>query len=46
MEIGIYTFADIGTHPITGEKITSHQRMKNLMEEIELADQWDWMYLL
>ncbi len=39
MEIGIYTFADVGTHPITKETITAQQRISNLMEEIELADQ-------
>lgn len=39
MEIGVYTFADIGTHPVTKEIITPHQRLINLMEEIELADQ-------
>ncbi|MFI5186542.1 MAG: LLM class flavin-dependent oxidoreductase [Chitinophagales bacterium] len=39
MEIGVYTFADLGTHPITRQTITPHQRMLNLMEEIELADQ-------
>jgi len=39
MEIGVYTFADIGSHPITKKTITPHQRMLNLMEEIELADQ-------
>ncbi|MEO6407116.1 MAG: LLM class flavin-dependent oxidoreductase [Ferruginibacter sp.] len=39
MEIGVYTFADLGTHPITGEKISAQQRMQNLMEEIVLADQ-------
>lgn len=39
MEIGICSFADIGTHPVSGEKISAHQRMKNLLEEIELADQ-------
>jgi len=39
MEIGVYTFADIGIHPITKKTITPHQRMINLMEEIELADQ-------
>lgn len=39
MEIGIYTFADLGRHPLTGENISTHQRMLNLMEEIELADQ-------
>ncbi len=39
MEIGVYTFADIGTHPVSGESITAHQRIQNLLEEIELADQ-------
>ena len=39
MELGLYTFADIGEHPLTGEKISTHQRLLNLMEEIELADQ-------
>ena len=39
MEIGVYTFADLGIHPITRQGITPHQRMMNLMEEIELADQ-------
>lgn len=39
MEIGVYTFADLGTHPLTKETITPHQRMLNLVEEIELADQ-------
>jgi probable LLM family oxidoreductase len=39
MEIGVYTFADLGTHPITKQTITPHQRMLNLIEEIELADQ-------
>jgi len=39
MEIGIYTFADIGTHPVTGKTITPHQRMQNLLEEIILADE-------
>jgi probable LLM family oxidoreductase len=39
MEIGVYTFADLGTHPITKEIISPRQRMMNLMEEIELADQ-------
>lgn len=39
MEIGIYTFADVGAHPLTGERIDPYQRLRNLMEEIELADQ-------
>ena len=39
MEIGICTFADVGIHPVTKEVITPHQRLLNLVEEIELADQ-------
>jgi probable LLM family oxidoreductase len=39
MEIGVYTFADVATHPLTGKAITTSQRIQNLMEEIELADQ-------
>ncbi|MFN9493016.1 MAG: LLM class flavin-dependent oxidoreductase [Sphingobacteriales bacterium] len=39
MEIGICTFGDIGTHPVTGDKIGPHERLRNLMEEISLADQ-------
>ena len=38
MKIGIYTFADIVTHPVTGGKISTHERLQNLMEEIEIAD--------
>ena len=39
MEIGICTFADVGTHPVTKELIDPHTRLLNLIEEIELADQ-------
>jgi probable LLM family oxidoreductase len=39
MELGIYTFADVGVHPLTGEEIKPYQRIQNLLEEIELADQ-------
>jgi probable LLM family oxidoreductase len=39
MEIGICTFGDVGIHPISKEKTDPHQRLKDLMEEIELADQ-------
>lgn len=38
MEIGMYTFADIGRHPQTGEELGAQQRIANLMEEIKLAD--------
>lgn len=39
MELGICTFADVGTHPITKEVITPHQRLRNLLEEMQLADE-------
>ena len=39
MEIGIYTFADITPNPNTTTKFSAHQRLKDLMEEIELAEQ-------
>jgi alkanesulfonate monooxygenase SsuD/methylene tetrahydromethanopterin reductase-like flavin-dependent oxidoreductase (luciferase family) len=39
MEIGIYTFGDVGTHTVTKEVISPQQRISNLIEEIELADQ-------
>lgn len=39
MEIGVYTFADLGVHPVTGESVTQHKRIRNLMEEIQLADE-------
>ncbi len=39
MEIGVYTFADLGLDNSSGEKISPHQRMRNLLEEFELADQ-------
>ena len=39
MEIGVYTFADIGSHPGPKETITPRQRMLNVIEEIMLADQ-------
>lgn len=39
MELGIYTFADITPDPMTGKLISAHQRLKNLMEEVQLAEQ-------
>jgi probable LLM family oxidoreductase len=38
MEIGIYTFADRTTDPRTGTVVSAAQRMRDLLEEIELAD--------
>lgn len=39
MELGFYTFADVMPSPETGETISPAQRLRNLLEEIELADQ-------
>ncbi len=39
MELGFYTFADVMPSPETGETISPQQRLRNLIEEIELADQ-------
>jgi probable LLM family oxidoreductase len=39
MEIGLYTFVELYPDPRTGELIGPEQRMRNLMEEVELADQ-------
>ena len=39
MEFGLYTFADVGTDPVTGVRIGPSERLRNLVEEIVLADQ-------
>jgi probable LLM family oxidoreductase len=39
MEIGVYTFAELRGDPQTGETISPEQRVRNLLEEIELAEQ-------
>jgi probable LLM family oxidoreductase len=39
MEIGVYTFAETTPDPATGETVTAGQRLRDLLEEIELADQ-------
>src|SRR5260221_10388720 len=39
MELGLYTFADMAPSPLTGEALSPAQRLHNLIEEIELADQ-------
>jgi probable LLM family oxidoreductase len=38
MEIGIYTFAETTADPRTGRVVTPRERLRNLMEEMELAD--------
>lgn len=39
MELGLYTFADVGTDPATGRRIGPAERLSNLVEEIVLADE-------
>ena len=39
MELGLYTFGDVGKDPVTGRITGPQERLKNLVEEIELADQ-------
>jgi probable LLM family oxidoreductase len=39
MEMGIYTFAELSPDPDTGNAVDPAQRIRNLLEEIELADQ-------
>jgi probable LLM family oxidoreductase len=39
MEIGVYTFAETTPDPTTGATIDTGQRLRDLLEEIELADQ-------
>jgi len=38
MELGLYTFADVSPEP-GPDAVTSYQRLRDLMEEIEFADQ-------
>ena len=38
MEIGLYSFAETGLDPDTGEQLDAGQRIRNLLEEIKLAD--------
>jgi probable LLM family oxidoreductase len=39
MELGLYTFVENTPDAITGQSISNQQRIANLMEEIELAEQ-------
>ena len=39
MEIGLYTFAERTADPRTGHLVSAEQRLRDLLEEIELADQ-------
>ena len=39
MEIGLFTFGDIGTNPQTGLTVSAPERPRNIVEEIILADE-------
>ena len=39
MELGIYTFAEATPDPKTGQVVSAEMRLKDLIEEIELADE-------
>jgi probable LLM family oxidoreductase len=39
VEIGVYTFAELYPDPSTGRTISPEERLRNLIEEVELADQ-------
>src|SRR5829696_248474 len=38
MELGVYTFAEVTPDPVKGETVSPEQRLRDLLEEIELAD--------
>jgi probable LLM family oxidoreductase len=39
MELGIYTFAELTPDPDTGRTVSPQKRLRDLIEEVELADQ-------
>jgi probable LLM family oxidoreductase len=39
MELGLYTFAELIADPITGEKVSARQRLRDTVEQAELAEQ-------
>jgi probable LLM family oxidoreductase len=39
VELGIYSFAELTPDPVSGRTVPPDQRLRNLLEEIELADQ-------
>lgn len=40
-EVGIYSFVELTYDPLTGKKISAAERVKNLLETVELAEQVD-----
>ena len=39
MQLGLYTFASVAADTVSGQVISPEQRLQNLIEEAELADQ-------
>lgn len=39
MELGVYSFAEVVADPNTGRRVSPQERLRDLVEEIELADQ-------
>src|SRR5690606_8071878 len=39
MELGLITFADMQPESLSGGSVNAHQRIKDLLEEIKLADE-------
>lgn len=39
MELGLYTFGDVGTDPVSGRRTDPAERLKQLVAEIKLADE-------
>ncbi|MBN8864596.1 MAG: LLM class flavin-dependent oxidoreductase [Sphingobacteriales bacterium] len=39
MELGIYSFGEMGVDPVSGQRISGEQRMQQLLEEIRLTEQ-------
>jgi probable LLM family oxidoreductase len=39
MELGLYTFAELTPDPVTGQTVSPARRLRDLIEEVELADQ-------
>lgn len=39
MEIGVYTFGDLGRHPVTGAETSAQLRIQQLLQEASLADE-------
>ena len=39
MELGVYTFADLKPDRVAGKAVITHQRIKDLLDEIKLPEE-------